>query len=105
MRNKENILQWAKDRNLLTPETALKQFIKTVEELGEVASALVKNNTEGIKDGIGDVLVTLIILAAQNNLDIEDCLEHAYNEIKNRKGVTLNGVFIKESDIRTGEDC
>ena len=49
MRNKENILQWAKDRNLLTPETALKQFIKTVEELGEVASALVKNNTEGIK--------------------------------------------------------
>ena len=91
MRNKENILQWAKDRNLLTSETALKQFVK--------------NNAEGIKDGIGDVLVTLIILAAQNNLDIEDCLEHAYNEIKNRKGVTLNGVFIKESDIRTGDTC
>ena len=37
-------------------------------------------------DGLGDTLVTLIILAAQYGLELEDCLEYAYNEIKDRTG-------------------
>jgi NTP pyrophosphatase (non-canonical NTP hydrolase) len=95
MKNKENVINWAKDKGLIKPENSSKQFIKTVEELGEVASALAKGNKEGFIDGIGDVVVTLIILAEQNGLDIEDCLEHAWNEIKDRTGKTVNGVFIK----------
>lgn len=95
MRNKENVINWAKDKGLLKPENSPKQFIKTVEELGEVASALAKGNKEAFVDGIGDVVVTLIILAEQNGLDIEDCLEHAWNQIKDRTGKTVNGVFIK----------
>jgi NTP pyrophosphatase (non-canonical NTP hydrolase) len=95
MKNKENVINWAKDKGLIKPENSSKQFIKTVEELGEVASALAKGNKEAFIDGIGDVVVTLIILAEQNGLDIEDCLEHAWNEIKDRTGKTVNGVFIK----------
>lgn len=95
MRNKENVINWADNKGLLKPENSFKQFIKTVEEMGEVANALNKDNKEALIDGIGDVVVTLIILAKQNNLDIEDCLEHAWNEIKDRTGKTVNGVFIK----------
>ena len=95
MRNKENVINWARNKDLIKPENSSKQFIKTVEELGEVASALAKGNKEAFIDGIGDVVVTLIILAEQNGLDIEDCLEHAWNEIKDRTGKTVNGVFIK----------
>ena len=47
-------------------------------------------------DGLGDTLVTLIILAAQYGLELEDCLEYAYNEIKDRTGKTVDGTFIKD---------
>ena len=96
MRNKENVLEWANNKSLLKKENSLAQFAKVVEEVGEVGRALLKRNDAELIDGIGDVLVTLIILAAQNNLDVEDCLEAAYTEIKNRKGKTVNGTFIKE---------
>ena len=71
-------------------------MLKTVEEVGEVARALAKGNTGNeLKDGIGDVTVTLIILAQQNGLEFEDCISAAWNEIKSRTGKTVNGVFIK----------
>ena len=75
------------------------QFLKVVEETGEVASALARGQVEELKDGIGDVIVTLIILAQQQGLSIEECLEHAYNEIKNREGKLVIGVFVKEEDL------
>ena len=90
-----NVIQWANNRNLLNPNNADKQLIKTFEELGEVARAILKDDEEGLIDGIGDVLVTLIILANQKGLTIEQCLKHAWNEIKDRKGKTVNGTFIK----------
>lgn len=65
----------------------------------EVADALAKNKPEELKDGIGDVVVTLIILAQQNVLTLDECLETAYNEIADRKGKTVNGVFVKEEDL------
>lgn len=67
-----------------------------MEELGEVASAEIKNDRLETIDGIGDVLVCLIIYAKQKRLTLEDCLLSAYDEIKNRKGETVNGSFIKE---------
>jgi NTP pyrophosphatase (non-canonical NTP hydrolase) len=72
------------------------QMGKMVSEVGELCDAIIKDDKNGQIDGIGDVLVTLIILSNQLGYDIEDCLEVAYNEIKNRKGETINGTFIKE---------
>ena len=90
--------KWSIDRDLHEAESS-KQMLKTLEELGEVASALAKNKPEELKDGIGDVIVTLIILAQQQGLSVEECLEYAYNEIKNREGKMVNGVFVKEEDL------
>jgi NTP pyrophosphatase (non-canonical NTP hydrolase) len=91
-----NIEKWADDRRLLSPELSFKQFTKGVEEMGEIANVLCKNKPkEELADGIGDVAVVLTILAAQNGLRFEDCLTQAYNEIKDRTGTNVNGVFIK----------
>ena len=55
-----------------------------------------QNDFFELEDAFGDTLVTLIILAAQNGLQLEDCLEYAYNEIKDRTGKTVGGTFIKD---------
>jgi NTP pyrophosphatase (non-canonical NTP hydrolase) len=93
---KEKILNWAKDRNLLDPLNRQKQFIKLIEEIGELAQGMAKNDIVQIIDSIGDVQVVLIILAAQYDLDVDDCLNTAYLQIKDRKGKTVNGIFIKD---------
>lgn len=90
--------EWSYDRGLHKADSS-KQFLKVIEEIGEVADALAKNKPGELKDGIGDVIVTLIILAQQNGLTIEECLEVAYNEIKNREGKMVNGVFVKKEDL------
>lgn len=77
-----------------------RQFIKQVEEQGEIATALSRGNLEDLKDGIGDTVVTLIILAQQHDMTLQECLQYAYDEIKGRKGKTINGTFIKEADLK-----
>lgn len=142
-RYQELILDWAKERNILDRSCAPKQRLKLMEEIGEAAVALLKNDLVGLKDAIGDICVVLIILAGQvgekitdsnfdpdgfcfegetdagllsaisyseytgffyvvelagrHNLTLIECVEAAWNEIKDRKGKTENGVFIKES--------
>lgn len=98
----ENVVEWADVRNLLKPENSNFQFLKVAEEFGEVAEGLAKGRKDLIADGIGDLIVTLIILAEQNGLTFKECLKMAYSEIANRKGKTINGVFIKESDLGVG---
>ena len=93
----QNVVGWAEDKNILKPENAAKQMLKVMEEVGETAGALAKNRTEDIKDGIGDSLVTLIILAKQCGFSAEECLQAAYDVIKNRTGKTVNGVFVKDA--------
>ena len=92
------IEKWAREKNLDIAEPE-KQMLKVVEEVGEVAAALARNNKNDLRDGIGDVVVTLVILAKQNDMDLYECLNQAYNEIKDRKGKNVNGVFVKESDL------
>jgi phosphoribosyl-ATP pyrophosphohydrolase len=92
----DNVIKWADDKSLVDKEKSTKQMLKVMEEVGETASALAKGDREELIDGIGDVFVTLIILAAQNGLKPEDCLQSAWDEIKNRTGKTVNGVFIKD---------
>lgn len=80
----EKIKQWVVGRNLHTGDARV-QMCKTMEELGELASGINKNNRELQKDSIGDVVVTLICISLQLGLDFDECLEIAYNEIKERQ--------------------
>ena len=115
-----NVIKWAKDKEIFSKSDPLKQLSKTQEELDETLSALKmlqqidvdrENNQELIpsdheqreiealfeaKDGIGDMLVTIIILAEMLGFSSVECLETAYNVIKNRKGVMQDGLFVKE---------
>lgn len=166
----KNIEQWAEDRNLIEGSTPQKQFIKLMEEFGELCSGVAKNKPDVIKDSIGDCFVVMVILAKQNHinsvletisnldsfqpvfelLDVEeiiaetvvslgmlaselmgqnlemptkvdaifgcpclslklisrkynlmltDCVQAAWDEIKDRKGRMIDGVFVKEGDL------
>ena len=94
----DNVIGWAEDKGILEKENAPKQMLKVLEEVGETAGAILKSNEEGIKDGIGDSFVTLIILAKQLGLHPQDCLAAAWNEIKDRTGKTQGGVFVKDEN-------
>ncbi|ROY68369.1 hypothetical protein EGX24_16825 [Enterococcus gallinarum] len=93
---------WALDKNLHNASSE-KQMLKVVEEVAEIAAGMARDNMEAVKDGIGDTIVTLIILAMQQDLNIQECLNCAYDEIKGRTGQMVNGVFVKSSDLE--ESC
>lgn len=89
----EEIIKWGKSKQLNDTRA---QLNKVIEEVGEIAHEVSRNkNGAEFNDAIGDSLITIIILASINGKDPRKCLEDAYNEIKNRKGRTENGTFIK----------
>lgn len=94
-----NIRGWAHQRNLIAGSTPEKQMVKLIEEVGELAAGVARNDGAKIMDGIGDAVVVLTILAEQHGVKIESCIQMAYDEIKDRKGKMVNGVFIKEADL------
>ncbi|MED1906132.1 MazG-like family protein [Cytobacillus firmus] len=104
------IEKWARERNLHQAEPA-KQTLKLGKEFGELCEGLAKGRKEQVKDSIGDMYVVLTILAMQMNLNIEECIAAAFDEIKDRKGKMVNGVYVKESDLNScphgdeWEDC
>ena len=93
----EKIAQWHRDRNLIDVSTDKDQYMKLIQEAGELSDNICKGRP--IKDDIGDMMVVLINIATRNNLTITECLEEAYNDIKDRKGRMINGVFVKEADL------
>lgn len=118
----DKILDWAQERGILDASNPVKQLSKTQEELDETMDALVKigdlhdlkqlslidvGNKQAILDeynaevvdGIGDMLVTIIILAELCGFDSTECLQVAYDEIKNRKGEMRDGLFVKEENL------
>lgn len=76
-----------------------KQMLKLMEEIGELAEGLAKDNQADVEDAIGDAYVVLTILSMQLGMDIKSCVQMAYNEIKHRRGEIVKGVFVKESDL------
>lgn len=94
--NFDLIRQWAKDRNLIEGATPQAQMLKMTEEVGELASGIARGNKKLTFDSIGDCVVVLTILAAQHGWIIEECIEAAYLEIKDRKGRMVDGVFVRE---------
>ena len=118
-----NVIQWAADRDILNGSNALKQLDKTSEELNELQRALgqwymldslvacdviaptsaVKQTQHEVElevmDAYGDILVTLIIAAKMDGIDLQDALASAWNTIKDRKGRLVNGKFVKEESL------
>jgi len=92
----KNVMQWAEDKNIDKYDNRQAQMLKVIEEVGETASAILKDDRDAVIDGIGDSLVTLIILSIQMGYHPEYCLNKAWEEIKDRKGKTINGTFIKD---------
>lgn len=93
----KQITQWHRDRNLIEGATDKDQLAKLIQEMGELSDNICKGND--IADDIGDMIVVLINIAERNNLSIEQCLEQAWNDIKDRKGKMIDGVFVKEDDL------
>jgi len=89
--------KWSSDRGIFVNGTVQSQALKLVSEIGELADNVAKQRD--IQDDIGDCIVVLNNLAIMNDTTLADCLEVAYNDIKDRRGY-LNGagVFIKDSD-------
>lgn len=94
----QSVLTWANERGLLAYGSPMAQYLKTSEELGELAAAMARNDLAKSADALGDVLVTLIILAHLLELDLVTCLAGAYDEIKDRQGHLRDGIFIKAEE-------
>ena len=88
--------QWHRDRNLIDGSSDKDQYMKLIQEAGELSDSLCKG--KDIKDDIGDMMVVLINIMVRNNLTMNECLSIAYNDIKDRKGKMVDGVFVKEGD-------
>jgi NTP pyrophosphatase (non-canonical NTP hydrolase) len=91
-----DVIRWAEARGIIANSDSKTQLLKAMSEMGELADAIIKRDRPAIVDGLGDVLVCLIMVGALEDLDLTRCLESAYDEIKNRKGfLNKEGVFIK----------
>ena len=99
MSNKDiHIDKWFEDRGIAENGKPMAQAIKTLEEVTELFDALNKKDTHEVMDAIGDIYVTLRGVCLTYGVDMNDCIDQAYNEIKDRKGyLTPEGTFVKES--------
>lgn len=92
-----NIIRWLESRKIIPNSSPEVQLLKAVAELGELADATIKKDHEEVIDSVGDVMVCLISYCALQGINISDCMNVAYDQIKHRRGVLLpNGVFVKE---------
>ena len=91
-----SVLTWLEDRNIVDGSTPQAQMLKLVEELGELSGNIARG--KDVKDDIGDMMVVLTAIAAQNGLTLSECYSAAYEDIKDRKGRMVDGIFIKQGD-------
>ena len=88
------VVLWHRDRNLIAGSTDAAQHTKLVEEVKELETNILLS--QPVIDDIGDCMVVLINIAERNGLSLFECLSHAYEDIKDRKGKMVDGVFVKE---------
>lgn len=92
------VIQWGEARQIVQNSNPRAQAIKTLEEVGELIQAIADNDRQAMIDAYGDILVTLVMGCATADLNLVTCFEHAYEQIKDRKGyLSPEGIFIKES--------
>ena len=87
------IMKWHEDRNLIEGSTDKDQVLKLQQELGELSDSVCKQ--KDMKDDLGDMMVIMLNIMRRNNLTMEECLETAYIDIKDRKGKMIDGIFVK----------
>ena len=92
----EKVEQWHVDRNLIDGANDKDQVLKLLQEMGELSDNVCKGND--IRDDLGDMLVVMINIMKRNNISMEECLQVAYDDIKDRKGKMIDGIFVKEGD-------
>jgi NTP pyrophosphatase (non-canonical NTP hydrolase) len=91
------VVQWSEARQIIPNSTPLAQSIKAVEEINELVDALRNNNKYDAIDAIGDTVVCLINVCGLLDVNLTDCLEAAYEQIKDRRGhMNAEGIFVKE---------
>lgn len=93
----KQVWQWFEDRGMNDP---VAQLVKVNEEVGEICHEVSRGRLDSpeLVDAIGDSFVTLIGMCHHLDLEPKDCLEVAYNQIKDRKGKVINGSFVKEEN-------
>ena len=91
------IRRWHYARNLIEGSTDKDQYMKLIQEAGELSDSICKG--KDIRDDIGDIMVVLINIMERNGLSLTECLDVAYNDIKDRRGKMVDGVFVKEADL------
>ena len=91
------IVGWHHDRNLIEGSTDKDQFAKLIQEAGELSDNICKG--KDVSDDIGDMIVVLLNIAERNKLSLADCLSKAWDDIKDRKGRMVDGIFVKETDL------
>lgn len=100
-KSKDNVYDliraWANDKGIYKSGDSKTQYVKLMEESGELARAILKQDKPEIKDAIGDMIVVLTNLAYLEGFNVEDCVTSAYDVIKNRKGKMENGTFVKST--------
>lgn len=95
-----DIIQWGRGKGLNDPKA---QLNKVIEEIGEIAHEITRNNydlesleqPDELVDALGDSFVTLLILSDILGVDPLDAMSTALEAIKDRKGKTVNGTFVK----------
>jgi len=95
------IREWAQERGIYDKGDVKTQFCKLGEEFGELGHGIIKQHDIEIKDAIGDMVVVLTNLAHLAGFKIEDCIDHAYDEIKVRTGQMINGSSVKDKPVQT----
>lgn len=97
-RTADRVFFWGLDRNITAEggATALSQIKKLKEEVQELEDALKGGDDVAAMDGVGDILVVLLQICRLRSYSLDVCLEQAWEEIKDRKGKMVNGVFVKE---------
>lgn len=94
-----DVIRWSEARGIIPNSTSFAQYKKAQEEMLELQTAIVDRDRAGIIDGLGDVLVCLINVAALEDVSLTDCLDAAYQEIKDRRGyMNKDGIFVKETN-------
>jgi NTP pyrophosphatase (non-canonical NTP hydrolase) len=92
----KKVIEWHYERNLIEGSSDKDQLLKLLEEMAELSDSVVNNRD--IKDDIGDMLVVMLNICERNKIKLYDCLVVAYNDIKDRKGKMVDGIFVKEED-------
>ena len=91
---------WFEQKGIVSKENVFKQFCKMIEEVGELAGGIFRDQKEETTDAVGDVFITLIGVCEDLDLDFKTCFETALEVVENRKTKTIDGKVIKEEDLK-----